>query len=277
MKYPLGLSKLLRPACTNIKCSVGSPSIRTTVRPNHTKSLQNSKCLITGGSRGIGKAIALAFARQGAQCTLIGRNAENLRTSVAELGQTSSASPRPFDDSDSRHTYLAGDVSNPKFWQDVTLPHGGVDVLVNAAGITHSALLVRTQTEKAREIVDTNLMGTIWACRAIGKIMLRKRAGCIVNISSLLGVHGGEGSAVYAASKAGVVGLTRALAAELGPKGVRVNAVLPGYVETDMTAGRYINSNHHDFECPREACSVDRLQYTTSGVIYGKTPSQLAL
>ncbi|TKA75109.1 hypothetical protein B0A49_02384 [Cryomyces minteri] len=133
-----------------------------------------------------------------------------------------------------------------------------VDVLVNAAGITNSSLLMRADPGKLEEVVQTNLMGTIWASRSLAKRMLVKRksdrptvtgnesldptfgnrrGGCIINVSSLLGVSGGKGAAAYAASKAGVLGLTRALAAELGPAGIRVNAIVPGYIDTDMTSG----------------------------------------
>ncbi|KAF2431055.1 NAD(P)-binding protein, partial [Tothia fuscella] len=125
----------------------------------------------------------------------------------------------------------------------------GVDVLINAAGISHSSLLTSMSTKsptgeegQIEAIINTNLLGTIYSCRAISKIMLRNKiknpspihSPCIINISSLLGVQGGRGSSVYAASKAGVLGLTRALAAELGPQGLRVNAIVPGYVDTDM-------------------------------------------
>jgi NAD(P)-dependent dehydrogenase (short-subunit alcohol dehydrogenase family) len=102
------------------------------------------------------------------------------------------------------------------------------------------SLLSRTAPETIEEVIQTNLMGTIYASRAVLKGMQRKRAGCIINISSLLGLQGGRGSSVYAASKAGIIGFTRALAAEAGPLGVRVNAIVPGYIDTDMTKCRSI-------------------------------------
>ncbi|KAK4983735.1 hypothetical protein LTR66_006087 [Elasticomyces elasticus] len=119
------------------------------------------------------------------------------------------------------------------------------DVLVNAAGVTHSSFLVRMSEAQIHEILQTNLTGTILASRWAAKNMLRNKKsgsglsdmdrGCIINVASLLGLQGGAGSSVYAASKAGVLGFTRALASELGPAGIRVNAIVPGYVETDMT------------------------------------------
>ncbi|GAB7338710.1 hypothetical protein MBLNU457_5428t1 [Dothideomycetes sp. NU457] len=201
---------------------------------------------VTRGSRGIGHAIASTFADLGASCTLVGRNSSTLETATSSLAN-------PFSGD---HTYITGDISSADFWSKLSLPyksssdHGPskrprdrrIDVLINAAGVTHSSLLLRTTETQINEVIQTNLMGTLWASRAIGKKMLRQAAdegsgekGCIINISSLLAVHSGIGAAAYAASKAGVGGLTRALAAELGGSGIRVNAVLPGYVQTDMT------------------------------------------
>ena len=133
------------------------------------------------------------------------------------------------------------------------------DVLINAAGISQDKILLRQSADDIEKIIQTNLTGTIWACRQISARMLQARTAgrgqhghvivksnsddskiprthCIVNISSLLALQGGRGASVYAASKAGILGLTRALASELGPAGIRVNAIVPGYIETDMTA-----------------------------------------
>ena len=134
-----------------------------------------------------------------------------------------------------------------------------VDILVNTAGISHASLLVATKAELVQEVVQTNLMGSIWACRAVAKAMVGQRrqaenTGCIINVASLLGVKGGKGSTVYSASKAGVlgkeshegvvdifilmnIGLTRSLSIELAPSHIRVNAIIPGYIETQMTEG----------------------------------------
>ncbi|OBT65584.1 hypothetical protein VE03_05577 [Pseudogymnoascus sp. 23342-1-I1] len=172
--------------------------------------------IITGASGGIGRAIASRFASEGAKCTLIGRTESKLQASLRELSALRD------------HRIVVGDVGKEAFWKDLAKKmkedKDHCDVLVNAAGITHYSLLVRTPAARVDEVIDTNLRGTILGC-------------CIINISSLLGVKGGRGSSVYAASKAGVLGFTRALAAEAGPAGVRVNAVVPGYIETEMTSG----------------------------------------
>ncbi|KAL3421970.1 short-chain dehydrogenase [Phlyctema vagabunda] len=133
------------------------------------------------------------------------------------------------------HSIRIGDVGSRDFWKEAGFDRDGIDVLVNAAGVTHYSLLATTKKELLEEVVETNLMGTMWACQIVGKGMMRRKTGCIINVASLLGVKGGRGSTAYAASKAGVMGLTRSLAAEVGSMGIRVNVIVPGYIETDMT------------------------------------------
>ncbi|GAM85102.1 hypothetical protein ANO11243_031050 [Dothideomycetidae sp. 11243] len=204
-------------------------ALRRTYSTSPFPSLAGTHAIITGASRGIGLAIAQRLSSQGAKLTLISRTASALEVAAASL-----TSPNT-------HRIIPGDVSSRAFWSSFSAEKDRVDILVNAAGITHSSLFLRTTEELLEDVVRTNLLGTMWACRAVGRRMMRqspaeKRGkGVIVNVASLLAVHGGLGSAAYAASKAGVVGFTRALAAELGPGGIRVNAVLPGYVGTDMT------------------------------------------
>ncbi|KAF2227075.1 hypothetical protein BDZ85DRAFT_174787, partial [Elsinoe ampelina] len=184
--------------------------------------------LITGASRGIGLSTAHLLASHGCHLTLIARTPSTLSTALSTLPSPAPSSPP--------HRVVAGDISSRSFWHDLdkTIPRQErVDVLVNSAGISHQSLFLRTSEDLVEQVVGTNLMGCLWGAKWAGKRMVGK--GVIVNVASLLGTHGGMGSAAYAASKAGVVGFTRALAAELGPSGVRVNAVLPGYVQTDMT------------------------------------------
>jgi 3-oxoacyl-[acyl-carrier protein] reductase len=112
---------------------------------------------------------------------------------------------------------------------------GDLDVLVNNAGVTRDTLIARMSDEDWEDVIDTNLRGTFNTCRAVSRKMLRRRSGAIVNLSSVVGVHGNPGQANYAASKAGIIGLTKALARELGVRGVRVNAIAPGYITTELT------------------------------------------
>ncbi|RDL37332.1 NAD(P)-binding protein [Venustampulla echinocandica] len=189
-------------------------------------SLAGKKCLVTGASRGIGKAIAERFAKQGARCVLVGRSHATLEGVRGEL--------ECFDGKS--HDIVVGDVGDAKFWEGFRRVRD-IDILVNAAGVTHHSPCVLTSENVIEEVLRTNLLGTMLGCRTVGKGMMANRDGCIINVASLLGLKGGRGSAAYVASKAGVIGFTRALAAELGEKQVRVNVILPGYIETDMTAG----------------------------------------
>ncbi|KAG9246646.1 hypothetical protein BJ878DRAFT_533094 [Calycina marina] len=226
--------------------------------------LANTTALITGASRGIGLAIAHLFAANGATLVLVSRNVATLAgvldglpspffppdpafTSNSSLashapdGYSEDASsahqaPDSRNNSSARHQILTGDVGSPTFWAVLKQRKLNIELLVNAAGVTHASPLFVTGTQCLEEVVRTNLMGTMLGCRVVGRGMLRG-GGCIINVASLLGLKGGTGSAVYAASKAGVIGLTRALAAEVGKSGIRVNVIIPGYIETDMTAG----------------------------------------
>ncbi|KAK7528732.1 uncharacterized protein IWZ02DRAFT_369582 [Phyllosticta citriasiana] len=222
---------------------------------------------ITGGSRGIGLAIARQFARHpNVNTCIIGRDETSLRSaaqSIADLHATPANAHPPSPARERASSYIVGDVTSREFWQSlargtlsVTETSGksapadpaAWDVLVNAAGVSKTAIFVRQSADAIDHVFQTNLMGTTWACKyMIPGMMKRLRllredveldhhpGASIVNVSSLLGVKGGVGSAAYAASKAGVLGLTRALAAEYGPLGLRVNALVPGYVETAMT------------------------------------------
>lgn len=209
--------------------------------------------LITGGSRGIGLAIAQAFAKHSYQCTLISRSKDKLETAVSNLTPRDLGAP---------HRYISGSIASPDFWSTTNFKDNGllkgddsskVDVLVNCAGITQSRLFTTTPAEDIQNIVDTNLTALMLGTRFLlrnkylsSTTKSRADAGfshtpSIINVSSLLGVSGGHGAVAYAASKAGVLGFTRALAAEYVQHGVRVNAVVPGYVESDMTKGTNVH------------------------------------
>ncbi|KAI9744896.1 MAG: hypothetical protein M1818_001821 [Claussenomyces sp. TS43310] len=204
----------------------------TSARHIATSSLAGKTCIISGASRGIGASIAQRLAAEGASCTLIGRHQSALDELAASLP---AAAARARLSPHVRHQVRVGDVAERAFWERIAAEMRDVDILVNAAGITHYSLLMSTKPELVQQVVQTNLMGTIWACQLLVKNMMRRKKGCIINVSSLLGAKGGKGNTVYAASKAGVIGLTRSLAAEIGTAGIRVNAIIPGYIKTQMT------------------------------------------
>jgi|EP00505_MAST-04D_sp_SCG-Rhode-Island_P003925 3-oxoacyl-[acyl-carrier protein] reductase len=189
-----------------------------------------STAVVTGGTRGIGLAIARRLAATGhTHVTLLGRNEVAGADAVALLARE--GGPCAYE-------FVACDVA--KLEQLERAFEGRcVTTLVNCAGVTEDSLLLRANDDQVQRIVQTNLVGSIHASRLAAKSMLKHRTkvGCIVNIGSVVGAHGNVGQSVYAASKSGLSGLTKSLAKELGPRGVRVNMVEPGYIRTDMTAG----------------------------------------
>lgn len=191
--------------------------------------LDGKVALVTGGARGIGKAIAQSLHASGAKVALWGRNVEALQCFAREL-----------DPSGARAKGYAVDVGDSErveaAVEEVVKDFGQLDVLVNNAGITEDGLLIRMKDEQWRKVLDTNLTGAFFLLRAAGKRMLKARAGSIINISSVVGLVGNPGQANYCAAKAGLLGLTKSAAKEFGSRGVRVNAVAPGLIETDMTA-----------------------------------------
>jgi 3-oxoacyl-[acyl-carrier protein] reductase len=187
-------------------------------------SLDGKVALVTGGSRGIGAAISRELARAGAKVAVNYRAGEEAADEVAgEIGGLA----------------IQADVSNPEevkaLIERVEGELGDIDAVVNNAGITRDTLIARMTDDDWETVIDTNLRGTFNTCRAVSRKMLRRRAGSIVNLSSVVGLHGNPGQANYAASKAGIIGLTKALARELGARGVRVNAIAPGYISTELT------------------------------------------
>ncbi|MGZ4363188.1 MAG: 3-oxoacyl-[acyl-carrier-protein] reductase [Gaiellaceae bacterium] len=183
-------------------------------------SLEGKAALVTGGSRGIGRAIALELARAGADVTLSYRSGKNEAEQVA-----SEAGARAVE----------ADVSDPEQAKALVDAVGELDILVNNAGVTRDGLIARMSDEDWRIVIETNLSGTFHTCRAAARGMMKRRFGSIVNVSSIVGLHGNPGQANYSASKAGIIGLTKALARELGNRGVRANVVAPGYVDTRLT------------------------------------------
>lgn len=187
--------------------------------------------VVTGGSRGIGRAVCLALADAQTHVFF------NYQSAAAAANETL----RMITAVGGRATVLQTDVSSETevgaFFKRVLEQNGRIDVLVNNAGITRDQLLVRMKTGAWDAVLDTNLKGTFLSCRAVAKTMMKQRCGRIINLTSVVAFSGNPGQANYAASKAGIVGFTRAVARELASRGITVNAVAPGFVETDMTAG----------------------------------------
>ena len=183
-------------------------------------SLEGKTALVTGASRGIGKAIALELGRAGASVVLGFRSGGEEAEAVAgEIGGRA----------------VQADVSDPDSARALVEEAGELDILVNNAGITRDGLLARMPDEDWRDVIETNLSGMFYTCRAAARPMMKRRGGSIVNVSSIVGVHGNPGQTNYAAAKAGIIGFTKSLARELGSRNVRANVVAPGYVKTRLT------------------------------------------
>ena len=189
--------------------------------------LENKKALVTGAYRGIGKVIADLFIAEGAEVWgLDYKTPEDLSNRVeAAKGKLHWVSADLSDIS-------AVDGLIDKLVKET----GGFDILVNNAGITKDNLSFRMSIEEWQKVIDINLSAAFLVARCVGRDMIRKRAGSIINMSSVIGVHGNGGQANYSASKAGLIGVTKSLAMECGSRGVRVNAIAPGFIATDMTA-----------------------------------------
>ena len=183
-------------------------------------SLEGKLALVTGASRGIGRAIAVELAAAGAQVVVGYRSgAEEADSLVAEIGGRA----------------VQADVADPEQAAGLVEEAGDLDILVNNAGLTRDGLIARMSDEDWRTVLDTNLGGVFYTCRAAARGMMRRRSGAIVNLTSVVGLHGNPGQTNYAASKAGIIGFTKSLARELAPRGVRANAVAPGYIQTALT------------------------------------------
>jgi 3-oxoacyl-[acyl-carrier protein] reductase len=183
-------------------------------------TLDGKLALVTGASRGIGRACAVALAAAGAEVVLGYRSGKDEAEELAaELGARA----------------IQADVSSAEDAKRLVEEAGDVDVLVNNAGLTRDGLLARMSDDDWRTVIETNLSSVFYTCRAVTRPMMKKRGGSIVNISSVVGVHGNFGQTNYAASKAGIIGFTKSLARELGSRNVRANVVAPGYVKSQLT------------------------------------------
>ena len=186
--------------------------------------LDGRAALVTGGARGIGAAISRELALAGARvCVNYRARSEAAETLAAEIGGVA----------------LKADVGDSKAAAGLVEAAedevGPLSILVNNAGITRDTLIARMSDEEWTEVIDTNLGGVFNTCRAVARGMMKRREGSIVNVTSVVGIHGNPGQTNYAASKAGIIGFTKSLARELGSRGVRANAVAPGYISTELT------------------------------------------
>jgi len=185
--------------------------------------------LVTGASRGIGRAIAIALARQNAKVIINYKGNKEAAIEVQELIRQSGAETQ----------LVQADVSSSEQVQEmmekILKEYGRLDILVNNAGINRDTLLMRMKEEDWAQVMQTNLTSAFYCLKAAVRPMMKQRSGKIINISSVVGLHGNVGQANYAAAKAGIIGLTKSAAKELAPRGIMVNAVAPGFIITDMT------------------------------------------
>jgi len=191
--------------------------------------LANQIAVVTGAGRGIGRAIALKFAAEGADIVCVSRTAENsgkVANEVRALGRKAWA--HAVDVAESRAVAEAG--------EKILAEAGRVDILVNNIGITRDGLLVRMSEQDWDTVLDTNLKGAFLFTKAFARAFIKRRSGCVINVSSVTGLIGNAGQCNYAASKAALIGFTKSVARELASRGITVNALAPGFVETDMTA-----------------------------------------
>lgn len=197
--------------------------------PGLTADLSGQVAIVTGASRGLGRAMAEALASCGARVACVARNAEKLAETVAAIGQCGGLAEAFACDVTDR-------VRTDALVDQVADQYGRLDILVNNAGVTRDTLLPRMSDDEWDDVLNTNLRSAFLWCRAASRHMMRARSGRIINITSVSGLIGNPGQTNYSASKAGLIGLTRSLSKELAGRKVTINAVAPGFIESDMTA-----------------------------------------
>ena len=193
--------------------------------------LTGKTAIVTGGSRGIGRAVSLLLAREGANVAIVYAGNTAAAEETKQQAEALGAAAAVF------QCDVADEQAVTDMVKAVKTQFGSVDILVNNAGITRDGLLMRMKEADWQAVLDTNLTGVYHCTKAVSKLMMKQRHGAVINLSSVVGETGNAGQANYAAAKAGIIGFTKAVAKELASRNIRVNAVAPGYVETDMTAG----------------------------------------
>jgi 3-oxoacyl-[acyl-carrier protein] reductase len=193
-------------------------------------SLEGQIGLVTGGSRGIGRAIVIALAQRGAHVVINYRGNQAAATDTLDdlLKRGGRGELSQFD--------VAKESEIEEAIKKIVDQHKKLDILVNNAGVTSDNLLIRVKPEDWDQVVGTNLKGTVFCTRAVSRVMIRQRCGRIINLASVVGQMGNAGQSLYASSKAGIIGFTKAMAREVASRGITVNAVAPGFIETEMTA-----------------------------------------
>lgn len=195
--------------------------------------LEGKKALVTGGTRGIGKAIAAAFAKNGASVIIFGTNEEKAKLAIEEFKTQSVSNNQTFD------YKIVNVADHNRVMEAIEKIHkewSKLDIVVNCAGVTRDNFLMKMSEQDWDEVLDVNLKSVYNICHAIIKPMLKARSGKIINITSVIGLTGNAGQVNYSASKFGLVGFTRSLAIELAKRGICVNCIAPGFIDTDMTS-----------------------------------------
>ncbi|KAJ1965438.1 hypothetical protein GGI12_000775 [Dipsacomyces acuminosporus] len=197
-------------------------------------ALAGRTALVTGATGGIGGAVAAELARRGARVIVSGRNSDKLSQLAHRLNR------QQLHAKTAEHLAVVCDIQNKASIKELAraalVQASGIDILVNAAGISHDGILVRAKDKDIADMMETNLLGAMSLCREVVPQMMRKKSGgSIINVSSVIGMHGNVGQSGYAATKAGLIGFSKSLARELGPRGIRVNAIAPGFIETALT------------------------------------------
>ncbi len=191
-------------------------------------SLENKIAIVTGASQGIGKTISKIFSEAGAHVVCVARNTTKLKNLVDEILKNGNSA-----------SYISCDINNGKLFESsirsITKDYGNIDILVNNAGITRDSLILRMKDEQWDQVLSTNLKGAFYGTKSVLKPMMKNKYGRIINITSIVGLQGNPGQSNYSASKAGLIGFTQSVAKEVASRGITVNCIAPGWIDTEMT------------------------------------------